>query len=124
MQISAETKINHLLKLYPFLIDFFIKKSPKFKHLKNPVMHKTIGKVATLKQVAVMGNIDLEMLLSEIDLSIAQATNETQSVAKDVFTEIPEKSQTFDERQKVLKKIIVDLHKGEDIENLKTRFRS
>jgi hypothetical protein len=80
MQISAETKINDLLKLYPFLIDFFIKKSPKFKHLKNPVMRKTIGKVATLKQVAVMGNIDLEMLLSEIDLTIAQTTNETQSI--------------------------------------------
>lgn len=49
MELSPITKINNLLQAYPFLLNFFIGKSPHFKNLKNPVMRKTIGKVATLR---------------------------------------------------------------------------
>ena len=48
MDLSGKTKIDDLLREYPFLIDFFINRSPKFKNLKSPIMRKTIGKVATL----------------------------------------------------------------------------
>jgi hypothetical protein len=49
MDLSGKIKIDDLLREYPFLIDFFINRSPRFKNLKNPIMRKTIGKVATLK---------------------------------------------------------------------------
>jgi len=48
MDINAKTKIDEMLKQYPFLEDFLITLSPKFKGLRNPIMRKTIGKVATL----------------------------------------------------------------------------
>jgi len=48
MDVSGKTKIDDILREYLFLIDFFIDRSPKFKNLKDPIMCKTIGKVATL----------------------------------------------------------------------------
>lgn len=120
MQISAKTKINDLLNSYPDLVDFFIGKSPKFKHLKNPIMRKTIGKVATLKQVAEMGDLDLELLLDEIEKEIHTVGD------KNASQQIPESSQAVTdskERQEILKGIIRDLHLGVELETLKQRFR-
>ena len=37
MEINANTKIDDLLKEYPFLEDFLVDLSPKFKGLKNPI---------------------------------------------------------------------------------------
>ena len=54
MGINAKTKIDDLLKQYPFLEDFLITLSPKFKGLKNPIMRKTMGKVATLDMAGPM----------------------------------------------------------------------
>ncbi len=123
MEISPNTKIDDLLNAYPSLIDFFIQKSPRYQHLKNPIMRKTIGKVATLKQVAAMGNIELQSLLSEIEQTIQMDTNKRPSANNDLSSAGAEKLRKPEGRQKILKDIILDLHKGEDIENLKTRFR-
>lgn len=120
MEISAKTKIDDLLSNYPVLEDFFIRKSPKFKHLKNPMMRKTFGKVATLKQVAEMGNLDLNVLLDEIQNEIRTVGHETGS------TQNAEKNQPVSDpqqRQKILKGIIRDLHQGVELEILKQRFR-
>ena len=120
MQISAKTKIDDLLNSYPNLEDFFIRKSPRFKHLKNPMMRKTIGKVATLKQVAEMGNLDLDELLDEIQNEIRDAGDETGlklSVEDDPAVSDPQK------RREILKGIIKDLHRGIELNVLKQRFR-
>jgi uncharacterized protein len=119
MEISAKTKIDDLLKNFPFLLDFFINKSPKFKHLKNPMMRKTIGKVATLKQVAEMGNLDLSALVAEIEAKIRSTSEASVSPSRKTEQPITDPA----ERQAVLKGIIRDLHKGEDVEALKKRFR-
>ena len=120
MELSAKTKIDDLLKKYPFLMDFFIKKSPKFKHLKNPMMRKTIGKVATLKQVVEMGNLDLPLLLAEIDDEIRKAGME--AVSRQPHDSL-QPSIDPTERQEILKGIIRDLHQGKELEPLKKRFR-
>jgi Domain of unknown function (DUF1858) len=66
MEISEKTKIDDLLNRYPFLLDFFIRKSSHFKNLKNPIMRKTLGKVATLSRAAAMGKLDLNDLLRDL----------------------------------------------------------
>ncbi len=43
MDLSAKTKIDDLLTEHPFLLEFLVGKSPKFKNLKNPIMRKTGG---------------------------------------------------------------------------------
>lgn len=74
MELSVKTKINDLLKEYPFLLDFFIKRSPKFKMLQSSVMRKTVGKVAPLSQVAGVAGIEPEVLLGEVAAEIRAQT--------------------------------------------------
>jgi DUF438 domain-containing protein len=122
MEISANTKIDSLLKEYPFLEDFLVRLSPKFKGLKNPVMRKTLGKVATLGRVAGIGGLGvdnfIEALTDEINRQTGKTTTPGQSApdgAGDVIRD-PE------EKQAALKEIIKALHAGEDMAVLKQRF--
>ena len=57
MDINAKTKIDALLKQYPYLEDFLITLSPKFKGLKNQIMRKTMGKVVTLEMAATVSGL-------------------------------------------------------------------
>ena len=66
MEINAKTKIDQLLKQYPFLEDFLITLSPKFKGLKNPIMRKTLGKVASLEMAASISGLKLDSLISSL----------------------------------------------------------
>ena len=123
MELSPGTKVDDILRVYPFLMDFLLEKSPKFKHLSNPIMRKTIGKVATLNQVASIGKLDMETLLDGIAREIRENTGDTVTINKDFASESAEPFTDPGARQEILKDIIKDLHKGEDMEGLKERFR-
>ncbi|MGW8304052.1 MAG: DUF438 domain-containing protein, partial [Desulfobacterales bacterium] len=124
MEINATTRINDLLKEYPFLEDFLVRLSPKFKGLKNPIMRKTIGKVATLRKIAGIGGLDLNDFLATLTAEINRqvgtvATPEGSTPDGDGADGIisdPEK------KQAALKEIIKALHAGEDMAVLKQRF--
>jgi DUF438 domain-containing protein len=123
MGINAKTKIDELLKQYPFLEDFLITLSPKFKGLKNPVMRKTMGKVATLDMAATISGLKLDELITLLTEEIERrggdvdATGDTAPAAQGEGLTDPAA------RQAALKGIIKDLHAGEDMEVLKQRFR-
>ena len=70
MGINPKTKIDELLKQYPFLEDFLIKLSPKFKGLKNPIMRKTMGKVATLEMASTISGLKIDTLISLLTTEI------------------------------------------------------
>ena len=59
MNIQAQTKLFDLLDTYPGLEDKIMHIAPPFKNLKNPVLRKTVGKLATLEKVARIGNLDV-----------------------------------------------------------------
>ena len=99
-----------------------VRLSPKFKGLKNPIMRKTLGKVATLSKIADIGGLDLdnfiEALKNEINRQTGKTTTPDQSApdgAGDLISD-PE------EKQAALKEIIKALHAGEDMAVLKQRF--
>ena len=122
MQLNAKTKIDDLLKQYPFLLDYLITLSPKFENLKNPLMRKTIGKVATLEKAALIGGLKLEDLIAALTAEIGKQSGDPAHSGD--FP--PSKSGTPSDsasRREVLKGIIKDLHRGEDMEALKKRFR-
>ncbi len=119
MEISANTKIDDLLKKYPFLLDFFIEQSPAFEKLKYAPLRKTMGKVATLKMAASIGQVDLSHLISGITKAVQAETGESLTVLETASGPALDDK----ERQALLKGIIEDLHKGEDMAVLKTRFK-
>jgi DUF438 domain-containing protein len=123
MELNAKTKIDSLLKQYPFLLDFLITLSPHFKNLKNPLIRKTMGKVATLKQAADIGGLDIEGLISALTAEIDKQTVTDGGSDKSAPAAMDETPTDSVEKQEILKGIIRDLHDGENMEVLKERFR-
>lgn len=61
--ISPKTKVGELLDAFPDLEPVLMAMSPAFEKLKNPVLRKTVAKVATLQQVAVVGRINIDEMI-------------------------------------------------------------
>lgn len=66
MAITPDAKIGPLLDNFPQLEAVLIDLSPSFAKLRNPILRKTIAKIATLRQVAQIGNIPLGALINTI----------------------------------------------------------
>jgi uncharacterized protein len=120
MPLNPKTKIDDLLKRYPFLLDFLAGLSPQFSKLKSPIMRKTIGKVATVQQVARFGDMPLAELLRNIQTEVKRVTHEDFSL--EMGEEEPEPLVSREARLEVLKDIIRELHKGGSLEEQKKRF--
>ena len=57
MEIDLQTKIGALLEAYPELEDTLLELSPAFNKLRNPVLRRTVAKVATVQQAARIAGI-------------------------------------------------------------------
>ena len=123
MELKTNTKIDELLKQYPFLLDFLITLSPMFKNLKNPVMRKTMGKVATLKKAAAIGGLKVEELISRLSAEIGKQTGNIPAPGESVSASQGDTVAESEERQAALKEIIRDLHDGKTMQALKEKFR-
>ncbi len=107
MEINKTTKIIPIIDKYPIVYEELYKISSKVKRLKNPIARRTIGKKATLEMVSGMLKIPLETLISVIKTGIEASGAEK-----------PKK-----DRKEMLKKLLLDMHKGVDIEILKVQFK-
>ncbi len=87
MKISSKTTISQLIDTYPFLVDFLVGYHPKFKLLKNKMMRATMGKMATLKRVAGIGEVPLGTLIMGIATEIEKQTGESIEIDKESETE-------------------------------------
>lgn len=72
MEITSHTKLLELLNEYPALEEQIIDIAPPFKNLKNPVLRRTVGQLATLGQVAQIGNIDVTELVNTLRRAVGQ----------------------------------------------------
>ncbi|HJZ98426.1 MAG TPA: DUF1858 domain-containing protein, partial [Candidatus Solibacter sp.] len=64
--IEPGTRIGSLLDAYPELEEVLIGMAATFEKLRNPVLRKTVGKVATLEQAAKIGGVGLRELVSRL----------------------------------------------------------
>lgn len=58
MEITGKTRLFELLDAFPVLEETVIQAAPAFKNLKNPVLRRTVGKLATIEKVARIGGLD------------------------------------------------------------------
>jgi DUF438 domain-containing protein len=114
MELSSGTKLSALIAAYPFIKDFLMGLNPNFKALDNPLIWNTLGRAATLGQVAMAGGMEVSDLLDKI-------TREVKLKSGDTVKAGPEKP-TTEARQEILKGIIKDLHAGVGLGILKKRF--
>ncbi len=66
LTITPETKISELLEAYPYLEDKLIELAPAFSKLKNPLLRKTIIKVASIRQAATVGGLHVTYLINKL----------------------------------------------------------
>lgn len=70
--ITPELKIGRLLEVYPELEDRLIDLAPAFAKLRNPVLRKTVARVATIQQAAKIGNVPLGMMIKTLREAVGQ----------------------------------------------------
>jgi len=66
LPIHPETRIGELLDAYPGIDDALIQWVPAFSKLKNPILRKTVARVATLEQAARIGGIRTQDLVRKL----------------------------------------------------------
>lgn len=75
--ISPKTKVLELIETYPQLEEVLIGYVPAFKKLKNPILRKTVARIASLQQAAAVGGVKIEDLINLL----------RKEVGQDLFTE-------------------------------------
>jgi len=71
--ITPKTKISEILDYYPELEDVLIAQAPEFAKLRNPLLRKTIAKVTTLNQAAIVGGLKVEDLVNALRKETGQS---------------------------------------------------
>jgi len=89
-EIIPSTTVHALLSKYPDLEDKLIAMAPPFKKLKNPAIRKSIAKIATLKNIASVGNIPLNKLINDIKQELGQQSSSEVFVDEVYFTSQPD----------------------------------
>lgn len=72
MNITSKSKLLDVLTAYPALEDQIVNIAPPFKNLKNPVLRRTVGSLATLETVAQIGGMDTAKLVNTLRRFIGQ----------------------------------------------------
>ena len=115
--ITPKTTIYTLLKEYPFLLDFLAGYHPEFKKLTNPVLRRTMGRMATMDTVAELGGVPLNVLIEDIAAEIERQTGSRPPVA-----DVADADTIDPARLAELHAIVKDLHAGQTVEDVKPRF--
>jgi carbamoylphosphate synthase small subunit len=76
LPITPETRVGDLLSAYPDLEPVLVAQAPAFANLKNPVLRRTVAKIATLAQAARVGGIDARALVRALREAAGQDTGE------------------------------------------------
>ena len=64
--ITPATKVAELLESWPELEPVLVAQAPAFRRLKNPVLRRTVARVATLEQAAGVGGVAVRDLVAAL----------------------------------------------------------
>ncbi|HOW45187.1 MAG TPA: DUF1858 domain-containing protein [Candidatus Aminicenantes bacterium] len=64
--ITPKTKVLQLLEAYPQLEAVLVAMVPAFRKLQNPVLRRTVARVATLQQAAAVGSVAVDELVNRL----------------------------------------------------------
>lgn len=81
MEITSQSKLFDVLEAYPFLEMQIINIAPPFQNLKNPVLRRTVGKIATLEKVAQVGGMDVSKLVNTLRRAVGQEELRAESAS-------------------------------------------
>ena len=99
LDITPTVTVHKLLEAYPELEDVLIGIAPPFKKLKNPILRRSVAKVATLRHASTVGSIPLNHLVNVLREFVGQLPSQEDYEDINYYTEEPE---WFDPKKIVL----------------------
>lgn len=75
LEITGDTTLHRALQLYPYLKEFLLQLSPKYKPLSNPALFTMMSRVADFRTIAAKGGFTEEELLGKIKEEIKKRNN-------------------------------------------------
>lgn len=108
--ITPDTKILEMITEYPVLEEELIRFVPVFSKLKNPFLRKTVARVTTLRQAAVVGGLSLSDLIASLRKTINQDSIDLCTGITQEVTEKPEWISIFNKKYEY--DTIEDLNQG------------
>jgi hypothetical protein len=73
MEITGQSRLFDILEAYPSLEAQIVNIAPPFRNLTNPILRRTVGKLATLEKVAQIGGMDAGKLVNTLRRAVGQA---------------------------------------------------
>lgn len=70
--ITPETKVAAFLEAWPHLEDELVACAPAFAKLRNPVLRRTVARVTSLRQAALVGGLDIGTLVNRLRRAAGQ----------------------------------------------------
>lgn len=108
--ITPDTKILEMITAYPQLEDKLIELAPAFSKLTVPFLRKTVARVTTLRQAAVVGGLSLSDLIVALRKEINQDSSEILNDTNNVEQTMPEWVNTFKKKDEY--DAIPDINQG------------
>jgi hypothetical protein len=90
MEITSHTKLLDLLNEYPDLEEKISAIAPPFKNLRNPILRRTVGQLATIEKVAEIGGMETVELINTLRRAVGQ--EEIRAETKQTVT-VPARSE-------------------------------
>ena len=79
--ISPKSRLLAVIEAYPELEEVIISYVPAFKNLRNPILRRTVGKIATLQQAASVGNVSAGDFINHLRKVVGQdLMNDTENL--------------------------------------------
>ncbi|HJM88848.1 MAG TPA: DUF1858 domain-containing protein [Dehalococcoidia bacterium] len=82
LPITPETKVAALLDQYPELEEVLIGIAPPFKKLRNPILRRSVARVASLRQAAAVGRLPVLEVVNQLRAAVGQ-----EPIARDAETD-------------------------------------
>jgi hypothetical protein len=84
VDITPSVTVHDLLEAFPELEDVLICIAPPFRKLKNPILRRSVAKVATIRHISSVGNVPLTALINTLRKSVGQEEI-TESYSQDDY---------------------------------------
>lgn len=94
--ILPSTKVPALLDQYPEVEDILISLAPPFQKLKNPILRRTVARVASLQQVAVVGRMPVHELVNRLRAAVGQQNLASEEAPSDTVSYYLPRPEWFD----------------------------
>lgn len=99
MEINLHTKIGALLEIYPQLEETLLELSPAFAKLRNPVLRRTVAKVASIQQAAKIAGISPAIMVQALRKAAGLEAEEFTEADSNNSEEQESQPEWFDEQK-------------------------